>query len=51
LPVERYRSLSEAERGERFATGVLVDRGAPGFNERYAAIQQRAGQDAGMHAA
>jgi 2-oxoglutarate ferredoxin oxidoreductase subunit beta len=51
LPVERYRSLSEAERGERFATGVLVDRGAPGFSERYAAIQQRAGQDAGMHAA
>jgi 2-oxoglutarate/2-oxoacid ferredoxin oxidoreductase subunit beta len=51
LPVERYRSLPEAERGERFATGVLVDRGAPGFNERYAAIQERAGRDARMQAA
>jgi hypothetical protein len=51
VPVERYRGLPEAERGDRFATGVLVDRGAPGFNERYAAIQARAAQDVVVQAA
>jgi 2-oxoglutarate ferredoxin oxidoreductase subunit beta len=46
LPVDRYRSLPAAQRGDRFATGILVDRTEPGFNERYAAVQQRAARDA-----
>jgi 2-oxoglutarate ferredoxin oxidoreductase subunit beta len=42
LPVDRYRGLSAAERGDRFPVGTLVDRGEPGFNERYATVRQRA---------
>jgi 2-oxoglutarate ferredoxin oxidoreductase subunit beta len=46
VPVDRYRSLPEPERRNRFATGTLVDRAEPGFNERYALVQARAVADA-----
>ena len=46
VPVERYRSLPEAERSDRFPVGTLVDRDEPGFNERYAVVRERAERQA-----
>lgn len=45
-PLDRYRELPEAQRVGRFSTGILVDRGEPGFNERYAAVRERAVREA-----
>lgn len=42
LPVERYRELAQAERGNHFPTGVLADRDEPDFNTRYDTIRSRA---------
>ena len=46
VPLDRYRSLPEPERGDRFSVGTLVDRGEPGFNERYAMVRERAEREA-----
>lgn len=46
VPVERYSSLPETERGNCFPVGTLVDRDQPGFNERYAVIRERAERQA-----
>ena len=46
VPAEHYRSLPEAERGNCFPVGTLVDREQPGFNERYAVIRERAERQA-----
>ena len=48
MPVAHWRSLPESQRGNRFATGTLVDRTEPGFNERYALVQARAIADASV---
>ena len=42
VPVETYRSLSEAERQTCFPIGPLVDRNEPDFNERYESLRRRA---------
>ncbi len=42
VPLESWVGLSEAERRKHFPIGKLVDRGEPGFNERYAKVQARA---------
>ena len=42
VPVERYRSLSEAERKGHFPVGTLVDRNEPDFGARYAQVRERA---------
>ena len=44
LPVERYRSLAEAERKNYFPVGTLVDRDEADFNTRYDRIRARAQQ-------
>jgi 2-oxoglutarate ferredoxin oxidoreductase subunit beta len=44
MPVERYRMLAQAERGDRFPVGTLVDRNEPDFNTRYDTIRARARQ-------
>ena len=46
VPVERYRELAAGERAGRFATGTLVDRGEPGFVERYEAVRRQAARQA-----
>ncbi|MGL1863745.1 MAG: 2-oxoacid:ferredoxin oxidoreductase subunit beta [Pseudodesulfovibrio sp.] len=35
IPVDRYNELSEAEKEDRLAIGVFVERDQPGFEERY----------------
>ena len=47
VPIERYRSLSEAQRHGFFPIGAIVDRSEPGFVERYAAVQAQANANAG----
>ena len=42
LPLDRYRSLAEAERKNYFPIGTLVDRDEPDFNTRYDTIRERA---------
>jgi 2-oxoglutarate/2-oxoacid ferredoxin oxidoreductase subunit beta len=42
VPLERFAELPPAQREGSFAVGTLVDRSVPGFNERYAAVRQRA---------
>jgi 2-oxoglutarate ferredoxin oxidoreductase subunit beta len=42
VPVETYRTLSEAERQTCFPIGPLVDRNEPDFNERYESLRRRA---------
>jgi 2-oxoglutarate ferredoxin oxidoreductase subunit beta len=42
LPLDRYLSLPDAERRNRFPIGRMVDRDAAGFNERYASVKARA---------
>ena len=42
VPVEQYRSLTEAQRGTCFPVGAIVDRHEPGFNERYAGVRAQA---------
>jgi 2-oxoglutarate/2-oxoacid ferredoxin oxidoreductase subunit beta len=44
VPVERYRSLPQAERKGHFPVGTLVDRNEPDFNTRYAMVRERAQQ-------
>ena len=39
VPVERYNEMPEAERADRLPIGVFVDRGKPGYEERYYAMQ------------
>ena len=48
VPLERYRSLPDAERRSCFPIGKMVDRNEAGFNERYAIIQSRAAKDIGV---
>jgi hypothetical protein len=43
MPVEQYRSLTQAQRGNCFPVGAMVDRSEPGFNERYASVRAQAG--------
>ena len=45
MPVERYRSLPQAERKNHFPVGTLVDRNEPDFNTRYDTIRARAQQE------
>jgi len=47
LPLAQYRELAPGQRTDRFAVGTLVDRGEPGFVERYEAVRRRAMQEAG----
>ncbi len=47
VPIERYRSLCEAQRRTSFPIGALVDRSEPGFVERYAAVRAQANANAG----
>ena len=42
VPVERARTLSEAEMADKFETGVLVDREAPTYHEEYIKVRQKA---------
>jgi 2-oxoglutarate ferredoxin oxidoreductase subunit beta len=44
MPVERYRMLDDAGRGNHFPVGTLVDRDAADFNTRYEAVRARARQ-------
>lgn len=47
VPLEQYRSMAEAQRHGSFPIGALVDRGEPGFVERYAAVRAQAKAIAG----
>jgi len=42
VPVERAKTLSEAEMADKFETGVLVDREAPTYHEEYIKVRQKA---------
>jgi hypothetical protein len=42
MPVDRYRSLPEAERKAHFPIGTLVNRDELDFNGRYEIIRARA---------
>ncbi len=42
LPLQRYQQLASSQRAGCFPVGTLVDRGAPGFIERYADVRERA---------
>jgi 2-oxoglutarate ferredoxin oxidoreductase subunit beta len=42
VPVEKAKTLSPAEMGDKFEVGVLVDREAPTYHEEYAKVRQRA---------
>jgi hypothetical protein len=44
VPVERFRSLPEAQQHGHFPVGVLVDRDEPDFGTRYETVRQRAQQ-------
>jgi 2-oxoglutarate ferredoxin oxidoreductase subunit beta len=42
MPVELHRALPQAQQGEHFPVGVLVDRDEPDFNARYDTVRARA---------
>jgi 2-oxoglutarate ferredoxin oxidoreductase subunit beta len=42
VPVERAKTLSEAEMADKIETGVLVDREAPTYHEEYIKVRQKA---------